>query len=133
VLVFYDDILIFSSSWSEHLWHMYLVLSKLQEHNLFVKKLKCAFGASSVAYLSHTISAKGIVMDEDKIRAVLDWPVLCTVRAVSAFFGLVGYYRQFIQDFGAIAEPLTRLPRKEGFKWSPKSELTFTTLQHALM
>jgi hypothetical protein len=64
---------------------------------------------------------------------VLDWPVLCTVRAVSAFFGLVGYYRQFIQDFGAIAEPLTRLPRKEGFKWSPKSELTFTTLQHALM
>jgi hypothetical protein len=72
VLVFFDDILIFSSSWVEHLWHVHLVLSKLQEHCLFIKKSKCAFGTSSVAYLSHTILAKGVTMDEDKIRTVLE-------------------------------------------------------------
>jgi hypothetical protein len=71
-LFLFDDILIFSSSWSEHLRHVHLVLSKLQEHNLFVKKSKCVFGASSVAYLGHTISAKGIAMDESKIFVVLD-------------------------------------------------------------
>jgi hypothetical protein len=87
------------------------------------------FGASSIAYLGHTISAKGVTMDEDKIYVVLDWSVPRTVRVVCAFLGLVGYYRRFIKDFGAITEPLTRLLWKEGFKWSPKVELSFTTLQ----
>jgi hypothetical protein len=72
VLVFFDDILIFSSSWAEHLRHVHLELSKLLEHCLFIKKSKCTFGASSVAYLRHTISAKGITMDEDRIRAMLE-------------------------------------------------------------
>jgi hypothetical protein len=132
MLNFFDDILIFSSSWSEHLWHVHLVLSKLQEHNLFVKKSKCVFSANSIAYLGHTILAKGVTMDEDKIYVVLDWPVRCTVRAVCAFLGLAGYYHCFIKDFGAITEPLTRLLWKEGFKWSPKAELVFTTLQRTL-
>jgi hypothetical protein len=131
VLVFYD-ILIFRSSWSEHLRLVNLVLSKLQEYSLFAKKSKCAFGTSSVAYLGHTISAKGVAMDEDKIHAVLDWSVTRTVRVVRAFLGLAGYYRRFIKDFGAIAEPLTKLLWKEGFKWSQEAELVFTALQRAL-
>jgi hypothetical protein len=84
------------------------------------------------AYLGHTISAKGVTMDEDKIRVVLDWLVPHTIRAVRTFLSLVGHYRHFIKDFGAIVKPLTKLLRKEGFKWSLESELTFTTLQHAL-
>jgi hypothetical protein len=91
-------------------------MSKLQEYSLFAKKSKCAFGTSSVAYLGHTISAKGVAMDVDKIHVVLDYSVTRTVRVVRAFLGLAGYYRRFIKDFGAITEPLTRLLWKEGFK-----------------
>jgi hypothetical protein len=72
ILVFFDDILIFISSWSEHLRHVHLILSKLQEHQLFIKRSKCEFGSSSMAYLDHIISAHGVAMDEQKIHAVLD-------------------------------------------------------------
>jgi hypothetical protein len=92
VLVFYDDILIYSSSWSEHLRHVWLVLEKQQQHQLFLKKSKCFFGARSVGYLGHVISAEGVAMDEDKVRAVLTWPVPMSVRTVRAFLGLAGYY-----------------------------------------
>lgn len=106
VLVFFDDILIYSSSWSEHLCHVRLVLAKLQEHQLFLKRSKCFFGARFVAYLGHVIS---------EVQAVLSWPILSTVRAVRAFLGLAGYYRRFIRDYGTIAAPLTHLLWKDGF------------------
>jgi hypothetical protein len=91
VLVFFDDILIFSPSWAENLRHVHLVLAKLQKHTLFVKKSKCAFGERSVAYLGHVISAEGVAMDAQKVCAVLEWPPPHTVHAVHAFLGLVGY------------------------------------------
>ncbi|WVZ98114.1 hypothetical protein U9M48_043592 [Paspalum notatum var. saurae] len=116
VLVFFDDILIYSSSWAEHLQHIHLVLQTLADHSLFLKRSKCSFAASSVAYLGHVISAAGAAMDEDKIRAVLSWPVPRTLRAVHEFLGLAGYYRRFIKDYGATAAPLTKLLRKEGFR-----------------
>ena len=74
VLVFFDDILIYSSSWSEHLQHLHAVLSALQANNLHVKKSECEFATQSVAYLGHTISASGVAMDSDKISAVTTWP-----------------------------------------------------------
>jgi hypothetical protein len=132
VLVFFNDILIYSSLWSEHLWHVHLVLTALQENKLFIKKSKCAFGTRSVAYLGHVISEQGVTMDHLKVQAVIDWPVPCTVRAVRLFLSLVGYYRRFTQDYGAIAEPLTRLLRKEGFKWTPEAEGAFRELHTAL-
>jgi hypothetical protein len=70
-LVFFDDILIYSETWSEHLSHVRLVFSKLQEHQLFMKKSKCSFGLQSVAYLSHVISVAGAAMDNEKVEAVL--------------------------------------------------------------
>jgi hypothetical protein len=79
MLVFFDDILIYISSCSEHLWHVHLVLTALQEHKLFIKRSKCSFGTRLVAYLGHVISEQGIVMDQHKVQAVVDWPVLCTV------------------------------------------------------
>jgi hypothetical protein len=132
VLVFFNNILIFSSSRSEHLRHVHLVLSKLQEHNLFIKRSKCAFSTSSVAYRDHVISAQGITMDEQKIHAMLDWPHPCTVRAVHAFLRLAGYYRRFIKDFGTIAETPTKLLQKDGFWWSPEAAQAFAALQRAL-
>jgi hypothetical protein len=82
VLVFFDDILIFSSSWSEHLHHLHLVFSKLQEYALFVKRSKCAFGKRTVAFLGHVISADGVAMDAAKVQAVLDWPHPQTARTM---------------------------------------------------
>jgi hypothetical protein len=75
VLVYFDDILIFSSSWSEHLHHICLVFAKLREHQLFVKRSKCSFGKRSVAYLGHVILVAVVAMDEHKVQAVMDWPV----------------------------------------------------------
>jgi hypothetical protein len=72
VLIFYDDVLIYNSSWSEHLRHINLVLAKLQEHHLFVKRSKCSFSERLVAYLGHVISVDSVAMDEQKVRAVLD-------------------------------------------------------------
>jgi hypothetical protein len=132
VLVFFDDILIYSSSWSEHLRHVRTVLQTLQDHCLHLKRSKCEFGLTSVAYLGHVISGDGVAMDRSKVQAVLDWPVPKTVRAVRGFLGLAGYYRRFIRDFGAIAAPLTALLRKEGFRWSDEAAAAFRKLQHAL-
>ncbi|WVZ63768.1 LOW QUALITY PROTEIN: hypothetical protein U9M48_013374 [Paspalum notatum var. saurae] len=117
VLVFFDDILIYSSSWAEHLRHVRAVLQTLQEHCLFLKRSKCEFGLTLVAYLGHVISANGVAMDKQK--AVLDWPFPAFVKALRAFLGLAGYYRRFIQSFGTVAAPLTALLRKDGFKWGP--------------
>jgi hypothetical protein len=132
VLVFFDDILFYSPSWSEHLCLVSLVLAKLQEHQLTVKKSKCSFGAHEVAYLDHVISAAGVTMDDQKVCAVLDWPMPGSVQAVRIFLRLAGYYRRFIKDYGVIVAPLTRLLRKDVFAWGPDAEAAFCKLQCAL-
>jgi hypothetical protein len=96
VLVFFDDILIFSDSWSSHLQHVRVILQRLQDHGLAVKRSKCSFGTTSVQYLGHVISNQGVTMDIDKVEAVRAWPLPHTVRAVRGFLGLIGYYRKFI-------------------------------------
>jgi hypothetical protein len=107
VLVFFDNILIYSTSWLEHLCHINLVLAKLQEHSLFVKHSKCSFGNRSMAHLGHVISADGVAMDAHKIQTVLDWPTPQSKLMVQAFLGLAGYYRCFIRGYGDVAVPLT--------------------------
>jgi hypothetical protein len=130
--VFFDDILIYSSSWSEHLRHVRLVFEQLQVHKLYLKKSKCFFGARFVAYLSHVISVDDVAMDGEKVQVVLSWPPPTTVRAVRAFLGLAGYYRCFIKDYGVTAAPLTQLLRKYSFRWSAEAEAAFRALQRAL-
>ena len=131
VLVFFDDILIYSSSWAEHLQHVGIVLNALRAHRLHLKRSKCSFGASSVAYLGHVISAEGVAMDADKVAAVASWPTPRSARALRGFLGLAGYYRKFIRDFGIIAAPLTRLLRRDAFAWDD-ADAAFQALQGAL-
>ena len=111
VLVFFDDILIYSSSWSEHLQHINIVLSALRAHHLYLKRSKCSFGAPSVTYLGHVIAEGSVAMDADKVDAVAAWPLPRSARGLRGFLGLAGYYRKFIRDFGIIAAPLTLLLR----------------------
>jgi hypothetical protein len=132
VLVFFKEFLIFSSSWVEHLQHVHAILTKLRDQQLFMKKSKCAFGCSDIAYLSHVISTMGVAMDDQKVRAVVDWPVPRSVHAVHTFLSLIGYYRCFIKNYGANATPLMALLRKDGFRWCPKVEAAFRTLQQSL-
>ena len=96
LLIFFDDILIYSSSWSEHLQHIRLIFDALRAHSLFINRSKCTFGAPSVAYLSHIISTDGVVMDSDKVDVVDSWLEPRSHQGVRSFLGLASYYRKFI-------------------------------------
>jgi hypothetical protein len=132
VLVLFDNILIYSSSWAEHLQHVRAVFQALRTSKLALKQSKCTFGATSVAYLGHIITGEGVNMDPAKIEAVLAWPTPTTVRALGGFLALTGYYRKFIKDYGVVARPLTQLLKKEVFCWSPDAASAFTALKMAL-
>ena len=134
VLVFFDNILIYNSSWVEHLQHVAIVLNELRAHRLHLKRSKCSFGATSVAYLGHVISKDGVAMDADKVAAVAagPQPQPRSARGLRGFLGLAGYYRKFIQGFGVIAAPLTRLLRRDAFSWDEEAEAAFQALKGAL-
>ena len=132
ILVFFDDILIYSKTWADHLRHLRAVLDELRRHQLFVKRTKCSFGASSVAYLGHVISAAGVAMDPAKVQAIHDWSAPRSPRVVPGFLGLAGYYRKFVHNYGAIAAPLTALLKKEGFSWDDAAAAAFTALKAAV-
>jgi hypothetical protein len=97
-----------------------------------VKRSKCEFGARSVAYLGHVVSDDGVDMDQQKVQAVVDWPMQCSMRAVRSFLGLVVYYRRFIASYDDIAAPLTKLLKKDGFAWTVDAKTVFRALQRTL-
>jgi hypothetical protein len=132
VLVFFDDILIFSPSWVAHLHHLREVLAVLRANKMYLKCSKCSFGEPSMAYLGHVVSGDGIAMDVSKVQAVIDWPRPRSVRAFLGFWGLAGYYRHFIKEFGMIVAPLTSLLKRDAFQWSAEVEVTFLALKQAL-
>jgi hypothetical protein len=109
VLVFFYDILIYSKSWEDHLYHLTCFFGILRTHHLFVRMDKCSFGQQRVNYLGHFIEQNGVAVDPSKIQAMLDWPRPSNIKALRGFLGLTGYYRKFIQHYGTIARPLTQL------------------------
>ncbi|XP_015161375.1 uncharacterized protein [Solanum tuberosum] len=133
ILVFFDDILVFSKSLSEHLEHLKITFELLVKHKLCIRQSKCSFGASKVEYLGHVISAEGVATDPKKIEAVKAWPSPKNVKEMRGFLGLTGYYRRFIRHYGVISKPLTDLLKKEGFQWSDKATQAFEKLKEALV
>jgi hypothetical protein len=127
VLVFFNDILIYSKTWEEHLQHIRQVLALLQANSVFLKKSKCSFGQTTVGYLGHIISDQGVAVDLEKIKAITSWPQPVTVKQLKGFLGLAGYYRKFIKNYSAIAKPLTNLLKMDNFQWT---ELALTSFQH---
>lgn len=96
LLVFFDDILIYSNSWNEHLLHLETVFAILQHQQLYLKQSKCTFGATKIEYLGHFISNKGVSTDPAKIKAVELWPISTSQKQLRSFLGLENYYRCFI-------------------------------------
>lgn len=125
VLVFFDDILIYSKDLKEHLEHIKLVMELLKEHQLFARLSKCVFAVQQVEYLGHVISAHGVATDPQKISAIAEWPVPDNVTKLRSFLGLAGYYRRFIQGYGVICRPLHDLLKKGNFSWQPDHDKTF--------
>ncbi|KZV49616.1 hypothetical protein F511_26047 [Dorcoceras hygrometricum] len=129
VLVFFDDILIYSKSLKEHLQHLRCVMELLQTNQLLLNDKKCCFGLQEIEYLGHVISAAGVAVDKRKIESVESWPTPSNVKGVRGFLGLSGYYRKFIKDYGKIAKPLTDLLKKGGFEWGPEANQAFEELK----
>jgi hypothetical protein len=132
VLVFFDDILIYSKSVSEHVIHLEKVLNMLLENCFVANQKKCKFGCDHVDYLGHIISGQGVSVDPDKVKCVIEWPVPRNVKGVRGFLGLTGYYRKFIKDYGKIAKPLTELTKKDNFNWGLEAAAAFNKLKHIM-
>jgi hypothetical protein len=131
VVVFIDDILIYSRSEEEHL---YLVLQKLREHRLYAKLNKCEFWMKQVAFLGHVISKGGISVDLSKVQDVLSWNVPTSVGDIQSFLGLARYYRRFIEGFLKITKPMTELIKKDKkFEWMPGCEASLKELKKSDM
>ncbi|CAJ2651382.1 unnamed protein product [Trifolium pratense] len=132
VLVFFDDILIYSRGWDNHMNKLEEVLQLLDKHKLVVNQKKCSFGKRTVEYLGHLINKEGVAVDPSKVNSVLQWPTPKNVKGVRGFLGLAGYYRKFIRDYGKIAKPLTELTKKDNFKWGVEAQQAFEELKKKL-
>ncbi|GAU38281.1 hypothetical protein TSUD_119620 [Trifolium subterraneum] len=133
VVVFIDDILVYSKSEKEHAEHLRIVLQTLKDKKLYAKLSKCEFWLKEVSFLGHVISNKGIAVDPSKVSAVLQWEAPKSVTEVRSFLGLAGYYRRFIEGFSRIALPLTQLTRKgQPYIWNKTCEENFQELKQKL-
>jgi hypothetical protein len=134
VLVFVDDILIYSPTLEAHVDHLQQVFTVLNEHQLLLKRSKCSFAQQSLEYLGHIISRQGVATDPKKIEAVVNWPSPTDAKQLRGFLGLSGYYRKFIRNYGLLSRPLTDLLKKDTlFHWTPQLQLSFDTLKQALV
>jgi hypothetical protein len=133
VVVFIDDILVYSRSMEEHEEHLWVVLQRLWDHQLYAKFSKCEFLINELPFLGHVISPEGITVDSGKVQDVLDWKPPKSVHQVWSFHGLEGYYRMFITNFSKISKPITELLKKGNkYVWSKDCGEAFQTLKKLL-
>lgn len=134
VVVYLDDILIFSKTLEEHRQHVHKILQRLQEKKLLVEAEKCEFHKQKVKFLGYELSPGKIRMDPDKIACIKDWPTPVRVKDVRAFLGFANFYRKFIRNYGGMAIPLTDLTKKEKeFEWTAKEEQAFQKIKNAIL
>jgi Reverse transcriptase (RNA-dependent DNA polymerase)/RNase H-like domain found in reverse transcriptase len=132
VLVFFDDILIYSSNMQLHEQHLRVVLQTLLDNQLTAKWSKCSFGVTTVEYLGHIITGEGVATDPNKVAVMQSWPQLKTLKELRGFFGLTEYYHKFIRHYGHISRPLTNLLKKNSFCWNEEDGAAFELLKEAM-
>jgi hypothetical protein len=133
MVVFIDDILIYSQSEEEHVNHLKMVLQRLREHQLYANLSKCEFWINEVLFLGHIINKEGLVVDPKKVVDILNWKAPTDARGIKSFIGMAGYYRRFIEGFSKIAKPMTALlGNKVEFKWTQKCQEAFEALKEKL-
>ncbi|PKI70552.1 hypothetical protein CRG98_009057 [Punica granatum] len=133
VLVFFDDILVYSRKWQQHLQHLKRVFETLREHTLYAKKSKCNFGSTKMEYLGHFVLAARVSTDPRKVKDVQKWPSPKNVKQLRGFLGLTRYYRQFVKGYNQISKPLTDLLKKDSFQWGTEAQAAFETLKKAMV
>ncbi|KAG1930727.1 retrotransposable element [Pimephales promelas] len=131
VIVYIDDILIYSNSLEEHVQHVRSVLQRLIQFHLYAKMEKCEFHQTSISFLGYVISQDGVAMDEKKVRGVVDWPVPQTVKELQRFLGFANFYRRFIRNFSLITAPLTALTKRHTSRipWNTEAQQAFQELK----
>jgi hypothetical protein len=133
VVVYFDDILVFSQSLDDHVKHLSNVLQVLRDERLYANMDKCTFGVDKLVFLGFVVSSKGVEVDESKIDAIKTWPQPTNLQQVRSFLGLAGFYRRFVKDFSTIASPLHALSKKNApFVWRPSQNATFNELKTLL-
>jgi hypothetical protein len=133
VVVYFDDILVYSKSLNEHVGHLKAVFDCLRLEKLYANLAKCTFCSSSTIFLGFVVSKDGLKVDDSKIKAIQEWPQPTTPTMVRSFLGLAGFYRRFVRDFSIIAAPLHELTKKNAdFKWKLQHENAFATLKDRL-
>jgi hypothetical protein len=133
VVVFIDDILVYSENEGDHAEHLRIVLTRLREHQLYAKFSKCEFWLREVPFLGHVLSDGGTMVDPTKVQKVLDWKAPISVHEVWSFLVLASYYLRFILDFSKVAKPMTRLLQKDTrFVWTPEGDVAFHKLRNLI-
>ena len=133
VVVYFDDILVFSKSLKEHVTHLRTVLQTLRKEQLYANMEKCLFGVDKLVFLGFVVSSKGVHVDESKINAIETWPQPTNFSKVCSFLGLAGFYHIFVKDFSTIASPLHALSKKNApFVWGPSQDTAFNELKNLL-
>jgi len=132
VLVFFDDILIYSKSWKDHVEHVDRVLQLLEEKQLYAKSSKCFFGVQEVEYLGHIVSHEGVKVDPRKIKSIKEWNIPTSIKHLRGFLKLTGYYHKFVKNYGRIEAPLTTLLKKDAFLWTPEATNAFEHLKEPM-
>jgi len=132
VVVYFDDILIYSRSEEEHLDHLTQVMLVLDEQKLFGNLKKCTFFTPEITFLGYIVSIDGVKVDESKIEAIRSWPVPKSIRDVRSFHGLASFYRRFIRNFSTITAPMTEVIKGTSFRWTPKAQAAFEEVKRLL-
>jgi hypothetical protein len=133
MIVFIDDILVHLENEKDHAEHQRIILTRLRDHQLYVKFSECEFCLKTIPFLCHVLSENGILVDPSKVQEVMDWKAPITVHEVRSFLGLAGYYHRFIKNFSKITKPMTSLLQKDHkFAWTEECEVAFHTLRKLL-
>ena len=132
ILVFFDDIFVYSRTLRDHYVHLEVVLDLLRTHHLVARATKYFFGHTQVEYLGHIITDQGVATNPLKIQAIVEWPIPQSLKQLRGFLGLMGYYRRFVKGYGSISKPLTLLLRKDAKGWNEEASKAFNQLK-ALM